>query len=90
MRTILIEMANTVRLSELPRGAEAVVDRVEALTATDAIARRLADLGFVPGETVRVLTFGPVAAEPVLVRIGDARFALRRAEAARVCLRERG
>jgi ferrous iron transport protein A len=35
-----------------------------------------------------VLAFGPVSAEPMLVRIGDARFALRRAEAARVRLQE--
>ena len=59
---------------------------VEPIGPSDMIARRLRDLGFVAGEAVSVLALGPVGAEPMLVRIGDARFALRRAEAARVHL----
>ncbi len=75
-----------VKLSELPRGGGGIVVAVDAVGANDAIARRLRDLGFVAGEAVSVLAFGPLGSEPVLVRIGDARFALRRAEAARVRL----
>jgi ferrous iron transport protein A len=44
----------------------------------------LRDLGFVRGEAVRMVTHGPLGAEPLLVQIGFTRFALRRAEAARV------
>jgi len=73
-----------VRLSELPRYATAIVQQVEAAYDDDPIARRLADLGFVPGETVRLTAAGPVGADPVLVQIGFTRFALRRSEAARV------
>ncbi|MBL0029255.1 MAG: ferrous iron transport protein A [Rhodanobacteraceae bacterium] len=77
-----------MKLSELPRGGGGIVIDVEPNGPNDAIARRLRDLGFVSGEAVSVLAFGPVGSEPILVRIGDARFALRRAEAARVRLQD--
>jgi ferrous iron transport protein A len=43
--------------------------------------RRLYDLGFLPGEHVRVVARGPFGREPIAVRIGTATFALRRFEA---------
>jgi ferrous iron transport protein A len=73
-----------VRLSDLPKGATAVVDRVDDAHAADPIAQRLRDLGFVQGEPVRLVAVGPLGADPLLVQIGSTRFALRRAEAARV------
>ena len=73
-----------VRLSDLPRYTTATVQRVEAAYTNDAIAQRLADLGFVPGESVRLTATGPVGQDPLLIQIGFTRFALRRAEAARV------
>ena len=76
-----------MRLSELPKNVPAWVEAVEGLTAGDRIARRLHDLGFVHGEPVRVVASGPFGAEPLLVQVGFTRFALRRAEAARVRLR---
>jgi ferrous iron transport protein A len=60
------------------------VNIVEDFVPTDPIAGRLRDLGFVPGESVRVVAQGPIGADPLLVQIGFTRFALRRAEAARV------
>lgn len=77
-----------MRLSDLPRYATAIVQHVEATYDADPIARRLADLGFVPGETVRLTATGPVGADPVLVQVGFTRFALRRSEAARVIVHE--
>jgi len=73
-----------VRLSDLPKGATAVVDRVDDAHAPDPIAQRLRDLGFVSGEPVRVVAIGPMGADPLLIQIGSTRFALRRNEAARV------
>ncbi len=73
-----------VRLSDLPRYTTATVQRVEAAYTNDAIAQRLADLGFVPGESVRLTATGPVGHDPLLVQIGFTRFALRRSEADRV------
>lgn len=74
----------TVRLSDLPKGASAVVDRVEDAQPNDPIAQRLRDLGFVAGETVRLVARGPIGRDPVLIQIGSTRFALRRSEAKRV------
>ena len=71
-------------LHELRVGQSARVAGVADAQAGDAIARRLRELGFVPGEEVRVLALGPLGAEPILVQVGFTRFALRRAEAGRV------
>lgn len=76
-----------MKLSELPRRTAATVDSVEDHAPNDAIARRLRELGFVSGERVEVMAAGPVSAEPLLVQVGFTRFALRRAEAARVRVR---
>ncbi|MFN0317354.1 MAG: ferrous iron transport protein A [Burkholderiales bacterium] len=42
---------------------------------------RLMELGFLPGERVRVVAKGFPSGEPIAVRIGQATFALRRFEA---------
>lgn len=72
------------RLSELGRGATAVVLGVEHQRGSDAVATRLEDLGFVPGECLRVIARGPVGGDPLVVQVGFTRFALRRSEAARI------
>jgi ferrous iron transport protein A len=73
-----------MRLSDLPKGASSIVRDVRDAYQSDAIAQRLRDLGFVPGEPVRVVASGPWGADPLLIQIGSTRFALRRAEADRV------
>ena len=77
-------------LADLPHRTPAIVAAVEDSTANDGIARRLRELGFVAGEEVEVVAAGPLRAEPLLVQVGFTRFALRRAEAARVRLRGNG
>ncbi len=42
----------------------------------------LAEIGFLPGESVRVIARGAPGGDPLVVRIGDSTFALRRDEAA--------
>jgi ferrous iron transport protein A len=64
-----------------------VVESVHDVQPIDPIARRLRDLGFVDGEPVRVVATGPMGGDPILIQIGFTRFALRRAEAARVSVR---
>jgi ferrous iron transport protein A len=46
------------------------------------LPKRLAELGFLPGERVRVLGRGWFSREPLAVRIGTGTFALRLYEAA--------
>lgn len=71
-------------LDELPRGQSARVHAVVPRGPADAIGRRLGELGFVPGEAVRLVAHGPFGREPIVVQVGFTRFALRRAEAQRV------
>jgi ferrous iron transport protein A len=75
-----------VLLLELAMGTSATVIEVKDSVTDDRIAQRLRDLGFVAGEPVRLVARGPLGADPLLVQIGYTRFALRRAEAARVTI----
>jgi len=70
-------------LNELPNGAHATVTRVAPTSAdVDAVAlRRLAELGFIPGEPVQLMHRGPGGREPLAVLIGDTMFGLRLLEA---------
>jgi ferrous iron transport protein A len=76
-------------LPDLPSGTLARVVSVDAADAAAPreLARRLAELGFLPGELVRIVGRGFLAREPIAVRIGTGTFALRLFEAAciRVC-----
>jgi ferrous iron transport protein A len=71
------------RLSDLPNGRLATVRGVSATSreADAQMLRRLAELGFLPGEPVQVLRRGPGGREPLAVQIGETLFALRRVEA---------
>ncbi len=79
-----------MRLSDLPRRTAAIVLSVDDSTPNDPIARRLRELGFVPGEAVQIVTFGPFGKDPLVAQVGSTRFALRRAEAARVTVQPEG
>jgi ferrous iron transport protein A len=46
------------------------------------LARRLMEIGFIPGEPLQVLHKGFWGGEPIAIRIGQSTFALRRFEAA--------
>lgn len=70
-------------VAELARGAVATVTalRVPADAAEAALIQRLIEIGFVPGEKLRIVAVGHPGREPIAVRIGTATFALRRFEA---------
>lgn len=70
-------------LLDLPRGVSALIAGVTG--SSGFLVDRMAELGFLPGERVRILAYGPLGREPVAVRVGTATFALRRHEAA--CVR---
>jgi ferrous iron transport protein A len=76
-------------LTELKTGATARVVSVAPAdgAAPTELGRRLAELGFLPGEAVRVVARGLLSRDPIAVRIGTGTFALRLFEAAciRVC-----
>lgn len=79
-----------MRLSQLKTNQIATITQVHqhfednSQDQKDAIASRLANLGFSTGEQVEVLTRGLFGGEPLLVKIGFTRFALRSNEAERI------
>lgn len=77
-----------MRLSKLAPQVPAVVRAVESHAGFDFIANRLNELGFVAGETVRLISRAPFGGDPILVQVGFTRFALRLAEAERVVVDE--
>lgn len=81
--------AAPIGLHELPRGVQAeIVDLVPAAAAEDQGLRlRLLEIGFLPGEVVRVIARGHPGADPLAVRVGHTTFALRRHEASLVRVR---
>ena len=50
------------------------------------LARRLMELGFVPGERIRMLKRGMPGGEPLAIKVGNSTFALRRFEAALISI----
>ena len=74
-------------LSDMKIGEQATITSVVPRSANDSIALRLRNLGFIEGEDVKLITFGPVGQDPLLVQIGFTRFALRVSEANRVEVR---
>jgi ferrous iron transport protein A len=75
-----------ISLDQLPTHQWATV--LELLRPADGESRelvlRLSEIGFVPGEAVRIVATGVPGREPLAVRLGHTTFALRRHEAALV------
>ena len=67
-------------LSDLRLGTNARVIGLQEDTADDPIAKRLSNLGFVPGRTVTPLRRAPLG-DPVVYRVADYELCLRRQEA---------
>lgn len=73
-------------LLDLTDGEIAVIRSVRDLDAQDVVSTRLRELGFVPGEAVEIVAHAPFGRDPIAVRVGYTRFALRRREASRVLI----
>ena len=70
-------------LSALAEGRHATVARIATDVCSAAVVRRLAEIGFLPGEPLRILA-KVAGGDPIAVRIGTSTFALRRHEAASI------
>ncbi|WP_229722801.1 FeoA family protein [Xylophilus rhododendri] len=83
---VLPASGQTLSLARLARHTPAVVVELRSLGQVDDAERmlRLSEIGFVPGEPVRVIAYGFPGREPIAVRIGRSTFALRAHEAALV------
>ena len=74
------EATDELSLARLPIGAQA---RVIAINGSGAIARRLMEMGVVPGAPVRVIKAAPLG-DPIEIRVRGYHLALRRTEAQRI------
>lgn len=77
---------DAVPLCSLKTGEEATVVALQAARGPQEhdMLLRLVEIGFLPGERLRVIARGLPGGEPIAVRLGHATFALRRFEAALV------
>lgn len=80
---VIGQVGETLDLAAI--GDELTVQHVEAPDASPEWARWLEEIGFIVGERVMLMTRGFPGGDPLVVRIGQSTFALRRAEAA--CVR---
>ena len=72
-------------LDHQPLGTLRTVHGVVAPPGHTGLAQQLEDLGFTAGEPVSVRRRAAFGGDPLVVRVGDSTYALRRAEAA--CVR---
>ena len=82
-----------ITLDALEVGKSGTVIRLTSLEANQAepgvdLPRRLMELGFVPGESIRMLRRGLPGGDPLAVKVGNATFALRRFEAALILIEQ--
>ncbi|HYP70873.1 MAG TPA: FeoA family protein [Variovorax sp.] len=84
MTTLNGVAAAALSLDQLPSHQWATVLDVQRPDAVEdrELALRLIEIGFVPGEAVRIVASGVPGREPLAVRLGHTTFALRRHEAA--------
>lgn len=76
-------------LAAAPAGQALTVEQVSAPLHSPEWAGWLADLGFLPGEAVRVLRRSALQTGNLVVRVGQSTFALRHAEAACIAVTPR-
>ncbi len=74
----------TMRLDSLPFGIPA---RIAAIDTRDQTARRLMEMGVVPGATIRVIKAAPLGC-PLEIEVRGYRLAVRRSEAVHVSVIE--
>lgn len=77
-----------LRLDQCRKGAEL---RVVSLlqqplfgAQDERVTLRLKELGFLPGALLKVIGFGLLGSDPLAVQVNGTKFALRRAEAAKI------
>ncbi len=90
MNTAIPTTAVSLRLDQCAKGASVrVVTLIEQplFGAQDEhVSLRLKELGFLPGARLKVIGFGLLGADPLAVQVNGTKFALRRAEAAKICV----
>lgn len=83
-----IASTGTLGLDECHKGAQVrIVDlQPQSLFGgqDERVTLRLKELGFLPGAQLKVIGFGLLGSDPLAVQVNGTKFALRRAEAAKI------
>lgn len=83
-----LAQTSALRLDECRKGAQVrIVDLQEQPlfgTQDDRVTLRLKELGFLPGAQLKIIGFGLLGSDPLAVQVNGTKFALRRAEAAKI------
>ena len=82
MNSIAADFGPAATLDQVSIGDLFSVRRVQAPHAAPEWARWLEEIGFIAGEQVRLMAKAIPGGDPMVVRVGQSTFALRRAEAA--------
>lgn len=79
------ETPEQTQLGRCPKGWRGVVSSLSPIgglsIAWSELERRLLEIGFVEGATVEILHDGPIARDPIAVRVNDITVAVRRRDA---------
>ncbi len=82
--------APVLRLDQCAKGARVrvvnLIDQPLFGAQDEKVSLRLKELGFLPGAPLKVIGFGFLGADPLAVQVNGTKFALRRAEAAKICV----
>ncbi len=85
-----VPLANTgsLRLDECRKGAQVrIIDLQQQPlfgSQDERVTLRLKELGFLPGAQLKIIGFGLLGSDPLAVQVNGTKFALRRAEAAKI------
>jgi ferrous iron transport protein A len=86
--SVPLTKTGSLRLDECRKGAQVrIVDlQPQALFGSqdERVTLRLKELGFLPGAQLKIIGFGLLGSDPLAVQVNGTKFALRRAEAAKI------
>ncbi len=78
----------SMRLDECRKGAQVRIVGLQPQTLfgsqDEQVTLRLKELGFLPGAQLKIIGFGLLGSDPLAVQVNGTKFALRRAEAAKI------
>lgn len=78
----------SMRLDECRKGAQVRIVGLQPQmlfgSQDEQVTLRLKELGFLPGAQLKIIGFGLLGSDPLAVQVNGTKFALRRAEAAKI------
>jgi ferrous iron transport protein A len=85
---VALASSGSIGLDECRKGAQVRIVDLQAQSLFGAqderVTLRLKELGFLPGALLKVIGFGLMGSDPLAVQVNGTKFALRRAEAAKI------